>query len=242
MSGTSPEALARAASSSSFAAGMRMLPAVERAAIHAIYGFCRVVDDIADDQQLPRDERARALDQWRADLAALYAGAEAGQAAFLAPAVARFGLRHEDFLGVVDGMAMDVAADIRAPSYAVLDLYCDRVASAVGRLCVRVFGMDEGEGLALSHHLGRALQLTNILRDVDEDAGIGRLYLPAEGLAAGGIYSRDPAEVMRHPGIDAAARWLHRDDGEDLCVREEDGLPLLSPTVASLLQIGRAHV
>mgnify|MGYP002139663421 CR=1 FL=1 len=109
---------------------------------------------------------------------------------------------------MVDGMAMDVAADIRAPSYAVLDLYCDRVASAVGRLCVRVFGMDEGEGLALSHHLGRALQLTNILRDVDEDAGIGRLYLPPEGLAAGGIYSRDPAEVMRHPGIDAAARWL----------------------------------
>ena len=208
MSATSPEALARAASSSSFAAGMRILPQAERAAIYAIYGFCRLVDDIADDQHLPRGERARALEQWRAGLAALYAGGEPQVAAFLAPAVARFGLQQADFLGVIDGMAMDVEADIRAPSFAVLDLYCDRVASAVGRLCVRVFGMAEGEGLALSHHLGRALQLTNILRDVDEDAAIGRLYLPAEALAAGGIDVTDPALVVRHAGLDAAARWL----------------------------------
>lgn len=208
MSETSPEALARAASSSSFAAGMRILPQAERAAIYAIYGFCRLVDDIADDQHLPRGERGRALEQWRAGLAALYAGGEPQVAAFLAPAVARFALEQADFLAVIDGMAMDVEADILAPSFAVLDLYCDRVASAVGRLCVRVFGMAEGEGLALSHHLGRALQLTNILRDIDEDAAIGRLYLPAEALAAGGIESSDPALVVCHPGLDAAARWL----------------------------------
>ena len=208
MTATSPDALARAASASSFAVGMRILPAAERAALHAIYGFCRLVDDIADDQQLPRDQRARALDQWRADLAGLYSGTGAGQAEFLAPAVARFGLRHQDFVAVIDGMQMDVEADIRAPSFAVLDLYCDRVASAVGRLSVRVFGMEAGEGLALSHHLGRALQLTNILRDIDEDAGIGRLYLPAEALAAGGIEVREPGTVGGHVGLDAAARWL----------------------------------
>ena len=82
-------------------------------------------------------------------------------------------------------MEMDVVADIRAPDDATLDTYCDRVASAVGRLSVRVFGMEEQDGIALAHHLGRALQLTNILRDLDEDAAIGRLYLPAEALARG---------------------------------------------------------
>ena len=75
--------------------------------------------------------------------------------------------------------------DIRAPDWATLDLYCDRVASAVGRLSVRVFGMGEQDGIALAHHLGRALQLTNILRDIDEDAEIGRLYLPQRGAARG---------------------------------------------------------
>ena len=82
--------------------------------------------------------------------------------------------------------------DIRAPDLATLDLYCDRVASAVGRLSVRVFGLPEDDGIQLAHHLGRALQLTNILRDIDEDAGLGRLYLPREGLLLAGITSDDP--------------------------------------------------
>ena len=82
--------------------------------------------------------------------------------------------------------------DIRAPDLATLDLYCDRVASAVGRLSVRVFGLPEEDGIQLAHHLGRALQLTNILRDIDEDAGLGRLYLPREGLLLAGITSDDP--------------------------------------------------
>ena len=84
---------------------------------------------------------------------------------------------------------MDVAEDIRAPDWELLDLYCDRVASAVGRLSVRIFGIDDTNGLELAHHLGRALQMTNILRDLDEDAAMGRLYLPKEALAAVGIAS-----------------------------------------------------
>ena len=116
-------------------------------------------------------------------------------------AVREFGLRREDFHDVIDGMEMDVVADIRAPDEATLDIYCDRVASAVGRLSVRVFGMEEGDGIALAHHLGRALQLTNILRDVDEDAAIGRLYLPAEGLRAAGITTTDPAAVLASPAL-----------------------------------------
>ena len=90
-------------------------------------------------------------------------------------------------------MEMDVGEPIRAPDWATLDLYCDRVASAVGRLSVRVFGIPGEAGLALAHHLGRALQLTNILRDLDEDAGVGRLYLPREALRAAGISATDPA-------------------------------------------------
>src|SRR3984957_8850142 len=96
-------------------------------------------------------------------------------------------------------MEMDVVADIRAPDRTTLDLYCDRVACAVGRLSVRAFGMERESGLALAPHLGRALQLTNILRDLDEDAGLGRLYLPREALRDAGIISTDPAEVMANP-------------------------------------------
>ena len=119
----------------------------------------------------------------------------------LAQAVRAFDLAREDFLAVIAGMEMDVVADIRAPDRATLDLYCDRVACAVGRLSVRVFGMEREPGLALAHHLGRALQLTNILRDLDEDAGLGRLYLPREELQAAGITATDPAAVVAHPAI-----------------------------------------
>jgi phytoene synthase len=98
-------------------------------------------------------------------------------------------------------MEMDVPQDIRAPDLATLDLYCDRVASAVGRLSVRVFGLGEDDGIALAHHLGRALQLTNILRDIDEDAAIGRLYLPQEELLRAGITSTDPRVVVCDPAL-----------------------------------------
>ena len=203
-----PAVAAGAASSSSFYAGMRVLPRPEREAMYAIYGFCRAVDDIADDMGGERAARAAALDAWRADLAALYAGQDGGRAAFLGPAVRRFGLARADFDAVIDGMAMDVARDICWPSHAELDLYCDRVASAVGRLSVRVFGMEEAPGLALAHHLGRALQLTNILRDIDEDAGIGRLYLPREAIEAAGVPVGDIARVIGDPRIDAVAHGL----------------------------------
>ncbi|MBV1688649.1 presqualene diphosphate synthase HpnD [Novosphingobium sp. G106] len=196
-------------SGSSFYAGMRILPKAEREAMFAIYGFCRLVDDIADDETgEPVAIRQTQLDQWRRDIDGLYAGDDPGQAAFLAEAVRHFHLDRADFLAVIDGMQMDLDRDIRWPDFAELDLYCDRVASAVGRLSVRVFGMDREPGLALAHHLGRALQFTNILRDIDEDAGIGRVYLPGQALAAAGIVPTTPAALVAEPELDAAARWL----------------------------------
>ncbi len=194
---------AERASGSSFYSGMRILPPAQREAMYEIYSFCRAVDDIADDPG-PREGRRAALDKWRADLAALYAGSPPPQLAGLAQAVRAFALEHGDFLAVIAGMEMDVVADIRAPDRTTLDLYCDRVACAVGRLSVRVFGMEREAGLALAHHLGRALQLTNILRDLDEDAGLGRLYLPRETLRDVGIISSDPAAVVANPMIGEA--------------------------------------
>jgi phytoene synthase len=205
---TAPAEAQTQASGSSFYAGMRVLPKAEREAMYAVYAFCRAVDDIADDIGGERAERRAALDAWRADIEALYAGREPGRMQIVAEPVRRFGLAKTDFLAVVDGMQMDADEDIRAPDMAKLDLYCDRVASAVGRLSVKIFGMDEAPGLELAHHLGRALQLTNILRDLDEDAGLGRLYLPRELLAEAGIVGGDPAAVVADPRVDGACRAL----------------------------------
>jgi len=182
------------ASGSSFYAAMRILPREQRDAMFQIYSFCRQVDDIAD-SSAPRPERLAAIQQWRDDIDALYQGHPPPRLQDYVATVRRFGLKREDFLAIIDGMEMDIPQDIRAPDLATLDLYCDRVASAVGRLSVRVFGLPENDGILLAHHLGRALQLTNILRDIDEDASIGRLYLPREGLLHAGITGDDPAKV-----------------------------------------------
>ena len=205
------KAARKKASGSSFYMAMRLMPRNERDAMFAIYAFCRKVDDIADDGIGSRAQRHEKLDAWRADLDALYGGQPPGRVAFLAPAVARFGLRKADFFTILDGMDMDVAEDIVAPDLATLDLYCERVASAVGRLSIKVFGMAEEPGFLLAHHLGRALQLTNILRDIDEDAAIGRLYLPREYLFAAGFKSLDPKMVVSDAGVDIACRQLAAD-------------------------------
>jgi phytoene synthase len=179
---------------------MRIMPRAQREAMFEIYAFCRKVDDIADSPG-PRDGRLDQLRLWRKDIDALYTGSAVTRARGLAAPIRTFGLKREDFHAIIDGMEMDVVDDVRAPAWIKLDAYCDRVASAVGRLSVRVFGMEEKPGITLAHHLGRALQLTNILRDIDEDAEVGRLYLPREALHENGIMSSDPATVLAHPAL-----------------------------------------
>lgn len=232
-------AQAALAQRSSFYLGMRVLPKARREAMYAIYAFCREVDDIADDQTRGTAERASELDAWRRDIESLYAGGDPGRAAFLADPVRRFALDRADFEAVIDGMAMDVAEDVRWPSAETLDLYCDRVASAVGRLSVKAFGMDEEPGRTLAYHLGRALQLTNILRDIDEDAAIGRMYLPREALDAAGIVPTTPAEVAADPRLDAAARQVaaearrHFDAAHALLAGKPEG-HLLAPRLMDI--------
>jgi phytoene synthase len=186
---------------------MKLLPPEQRDAMYEIYAFCRAVDDIADEAG-PKPHRREQLQRWREDIDAIYGGTAPARLAGLAKAQRQFDLRREDFHAVIDGMAMDLEQDIRAPDLAALDLYCDRVASAVGRLSVRVFGMEWEAGERLAHHLGRALQLTNILRDIDEDAGIGRLYLPSELLQAAGIATSEPRSAIAHPDIARACAPL----------------------------------
>lgn len=207
------EIAAERAHSSSFYAAMRIMPHGQREAMYEIYSFCRVVDDIADDEG-PADGRLEKLEEWRRNIDAIYLGEKRPDLAGLATAVRAFNLDSDDFRAIIDGMEMDVNKSIQAPAFVELDLYCDRVASAVGRLSSRVFGLPAEEGRQLSEHLGRALQLTNILRDLDEDARMGRLYLPREFLNEAGITTTDPASVLAHPALPqvcgrivSLARW-----------------------------------
>ncbi|HXQ50494.1 MAG TPA: presqualene diphosphate synthase HpnD [Stellaceae bacterium] len=187
------------AAGTSFYWAMRLLPATRRDAMFAVYAFCRVIDDIADSDE-PEDAKLAQLGEWRAEVAALFAGApRLPMARVLAAVASEYRLRQRDFLDLIDGMEMDARSPMQAPTLATLDLYCDRVASAVGRLSVRIFGDDSMEADQVAHALGRALQLTNILRDLMEDAGRGRLYLPRELLLKYGIAATSPPIVLAHP-------------------------------------------
>jgi phytoene synthase len=188
-------------SGSSFYWAMMLLSNERRTAMFAIYAFCRAVDDVADEPGETVAKRA-ALAEWRREIGRLYEGTpQSIIGRELQAAVRRFGLRREDFLAVIDGVEMDVGEPIRAPSMAELDLYCARVASAAGHLSIRAFGTPPEAGQPVAESLGRALQLTNILRDLAEDAAIGRLYLPRELLVAHGIETRDPAAALTHPAL-----------------------------------------
>ena len=188
-------------SGSSFSAAMRRLPLDKRNAMFAVYAFCRQVDDIADEPGEEADKLTR-LAQWRSEIESLYAGRPqhlVGRA--LATPVARFGLNKEDFLSVVEGMEMDAGQSLRITDMNHLRLYCDRVACAVGRLSNRVFGIDDETGARVARALGEALQLTNILRDIGEDARRDRLYLPQDLLKAHGITEADADAVLVHPNL-----------------------------------------
>jgi presqualene diphosphate synthase len=194
------------AAGTSFYWAMRLLPRERREGMYAIYAFCREVDDIADDTAPPAQKQA-ALSAWHREIDELYAGSPQQLVArALVEPVERYRLRRDDFHAVIDGMEMDAAEDIRAPDLATLDLYCGRVAGAVGHLSVHVFGDASPAAHTVADHLGRALQLTNILRDLDEDARRGRLYLPREILDRHGIGTTEPLAVLRHPALPATCR------------------------------------
>ncbi|HPE29599.1 MAG TPA: presqualene diphosphate synthase HpnD [Parvularculaceae bacterium] len=195
-------------SGTSFAAGMRILSKPRRDAMHAIYAFCREVDDIADEEG-PVAEKRIGLAAWRAEIDRLFQGApQTPTGVALLEPVRAFDLAKEEFILMIEGMEMDAEGPIVAPTMERLLAYTRRVAGSVGMLSMPVFGAPRTEAAdRFSLALSDALQLTNILRDVGEDAEIGRLYLPRELLEKYGA-PLDPAKIVGAPGLEGVAREL----------------------------------
>ena len=183
-----------AASGSSFYYSFMFLSPERRRAITALYAFCREVDDVVDECHDPALAQTK-LEWWRQEVGRIYAGVPThpvGQA--LHDVLGRFDLAQEQLLEIIDGMAMDLV-QTRYLDFKGLQLYCYRVASVVGLLAVEIFGHQDRQTLAYAHDLGIALQLTNIIRDVGEDARRGRIYLPIEDLQRFQVPAKDILEA-----------------------------------------------
>ncbi|ENO90311.1 presqualene diphosphate synthase HpnD [Thauera linaloolentis] len=185
-----------ARSGSSFYYSFMFLPPERRRAITALYAFCREVDDVVDECHDPSLAQAK-LEWWRKEVACAWAGNPThpvGHA--LKDVLARFALPQEQLLEIIDGMAMDLS-QTRYLDFKGLQLYCYRVASVVGLLAAEIFGYQDRQTLKYAHDLGLAFQLTNIIRDVGEDARRGRIYLPIDDLQRFGVPAKDILEA-RH--------------------------------------------
>jgi phytoene synthase len=190
-------------SSSNFYYAFMLLPPDRRRALYAVYAFCRFVDDIADDESI-RDP-ALLLHRWREELDRVYDGAPTRAVSrALADSARRFNIPRAHFEEVIAGVEMDLSRK-RYATFEDLRLYCYRVASAVGLICIEIFGYQNPSAKTYAENLGLAFQITNILRDVREDAERGRIYLPLEDLSRfnvtedeilRGVYSPNFVQLM----------------------------------------------
>ena len=179
-----------AQSGSSFYYSFRFLPSERRRAITALYAFCREVDDIADEIQDVNIARAK-LGWWRAEVANLFAGHPTHPVSkALQPATQQFSVDEARLNEIIDGMEMDLSRR-RYQDFASLQLYCHRVAGVVGQLSASIFGFRNPKTLEYAENLGLAFQMTNIIRDVGEDARRDRIYLPQEDLHKFGVSNAD---------------------------------------------------
>ncbi len=198
-----------AQSGSSFTLGMKMLSKEKREAIFSIYAFCRAVDDIADEEGNINEKRLL-LQNWRNEIEALFKGAPRSLIgrALLDP-VKRYTLPKQEFLLMIEGMEKDVNGPVIAPSMDELLSYTRCVAGTVGMMAIRIFGVsDKKERDLFALHLADAFQLTNILRDIEEDAALGRLYLPLDLLEKHNITERDPIAVSKNPALPTLCKDL----------------------------------
>ncbi len=188
-------------SNSTFYWAMCLLPTEQRHAIFAVYAFCREVDDITDGIGRVVDKRIQ-LQNWREEVSNIFNEVPTHPLArkLVGPA-RRFKLSKDDFLLVIEGMEMDACDAVRIVDMDALYGYCDRVACAVGRLASRIFGLSSEQGNKLAQSLGYALQLTNILRDVYEDAQMNRVYLPQSLLCEHQIIAKEPTALITDPAL-----------------------------------------
>ena len=195
-----------AASGSSFYASFRFLPELKRRAITALYAFCREVDDVVDECQ-DTAVAYTTLNWWRQEVANLYAGhPQHPVTQALLPLLDDFDLAQEHLLEIIDGMEMDLNHQGYA-DFKSLTLYCYRVASVVGLLSAEIFGYRDRRTLKYAHDLGIAFQLTNILRDVREDAQRGRIYLPADELEKFGVGISDLDRPVTSDAVQALFQY-----------------------------------
>ena len=194
-------------SASNLALAFVLLPQRKRSAMSALYAFCRAVDDIADEDANPVETRREQLEAWRKDIQRAYTGntPELPVNRELKPIIQEFQLPLKYFEELIDGVEMDLT-QLRYPDYPALETYCYHVASVVGLLSIEIFGYSDPMCREYANHLGKALQLTNILRDIGNDADRGRIYVPLSELARHGV---SPEEILQHRG---SARF------ESLCV------------------------
>jgi phytoene synthase len=191
-------------SASNLALAFVLLPKAKRDGMSALYAFCREVDDVADEDAAPVEQRRAQLAAWRADIRRACAGAapEFPVNQELQPVIRAHGLRYEHFDELIQGCEMDLTT-LRYETHEQLELYCHRVASVVGLLSIEIFGYQNPACRDYAVYLGKALQLTNILRDVRADAERGRIYLPLAELRK---FQVTEAEILRHEYSDRFAR------------------------------------
>jgi phytoene synthase len=201
-----PYAPHRRAVDSSFFWAIQLVPLQRRKAMNALHAFCGEVHEITD-SRASHSLKQILLSNWRSEIALLFAGRPQHHVTRgLSEAVHLYGLRCEDFLAIIDGM--EARTGMRAPSFAQLDRYCERVTVAIGRISLRIFGETSPAGQRVAAELGRALQLTYILRDLAEDARLHRLYLPRELLHAHRIFAAMPSWVLAQPALPDVCRDL----------------------------------
>jgi 15-cis-phytoene synthase len=207
----------------SFYYSFLVLPPRKRRAMVAVWDFCRAVDDAVDENEAP-DKAAHEVDAWRAELETVFAGStpRTWQGRSLQPFAREFNLPRPLFEELIDGVAMDLA-HARYPTFDALAGYCRRVASAVGLICVEIFGYSDPRTRSYAVNLGMALQLTNIVRDIAADLRRGRVYLPAEDLARFGVSEDDLRAGRVTPPVRALlqfecerARQFYRQAAADL--------------------------
>ena len=179
-------------SASNLALAFILLPQPKRDAMSALYAFCREVDDVADEDSVPVEKRREQLAAWRQDIKLACDGQNPEYLTNreFQPVIKQFGLRFELFDELIKGCEMDLET-LRYENFEQLELYCYRVASAVGLLSIEIFGHQNPATRDYAIYLGKALQLTNILRDVKDDAARGRIYLPQTELKKAGVSEQE---------------------------------------------------
>lgn len=212
-----------AASGSSFYYSFLFLPTEQRRAILALYAFCREVDDVVDDCQDPGVARLK-LQWWREEIGRAFQGnPQHPVSRALQPQLERYNLPEEYFREIIDGMQMDLD-QARYADFSALALYCYRAAGVVGLLAAEIFGYQDRGTLNYATELGTALQLTNILRDVREDARRGRIYLPQDELRKAGVEEEDILRGVSTPPLQSLlAQQAAR--ARDYYQRAEQALP-----------------